>query len=102
MKKEMAGPLFWFASGALSGALLSFFFDPAHGTRRRSLVVDKMSRAKSGAKRNASRVTRDLSNRAQRVFATYAPFRHKSADVDDDILNQRVRSQLGHLVDHAH
>jgi hypothetical protein len=86
-------------TGAGFGAGAMYLFDPDLGARRRALVRDQVARLPNAGQEAAAVTARDLKNRAigivsearARLFENY---------VDDDVLADRVRSQLGFLVRH--
>ena len=85
------------------GAGLMFLLDPDLGTRRRAILRDKLislSRLAAGA---ADKTSRDVKNRLYgTVVATQSRFSDAAADTSDDILVERVRSQMGRAVSHPH
>jgi len=64
-------------AGTGAGAALMYYFDPDRGTRRRSLMRDRVNRARSRARRSADIAVKDATNRARGTFAelrsTFAP-----------------------------
>ena len=89
-----------FVIGALLGAGLMYLLDPQGGARRRSLISDKAGHAKARAGDRLGGRARDLQNRSRGVLAD-ARSRLKPDDVSDEVLEARVRSELGHAVDYA-
>jgi BON domain len=84
------------------GAGLMYILDPDRGSRRRALVRDKIARGVNETGRaigSVGTVSRDLGNRARGVLSN-ARSRLKTEEVSNDILESRVRSQLGHVVSH--
>ncbi len=85
--------------GAGLGAALMFILDPARGGRRRALVRDmslKMLRRGSEAIQER---TGDLNNR---LTGAVAELRGRRASQPTDLqLEERVRAELGHKVEHA-
>jgi osmotically-inducible protein OsmY len=87
-------------AGAL-GALLMYLFDPDRGRYRRGLLRDTLQKRVRHVERvSANRVVYAL-NRTRGMLsqgrAQLAP-----TSVPDDILRDRVRARLGHVVRHAH
>lgn len=82
------------------GAALMYFLDPGRGARRRHVAADKALSVGRDLQRAMRNVTRDSTNR---VRGTVAELRGQMSDeqVDDDRLVARVRSELGHHVEHA-
>src|SRR5690606_18157716 len=89
-----------FLIGALMGAGLMYLLDPQGGPRRRSLIADKATHVRSRAGDRLEGRARDLQNRSRGVIAG-ARSRLRHEDVSDDVLEARVRSELGHAVDNA-
>ena len=83
------------------GAGLMFLLDPDLGTRRRAILRDKLISFTRLAAWAADKASRDLKNR---VYGTVANTRSRFTDtsVSDDVLVERVRSQMGRAVSHAH
>jgi uncharacterized membrane protein len=81
----------------IAGAV--YFFDPERGRRRRARARDKLVKAQHRLADGFGAGGRDLSNRA---WGTVAEMRHvfPGGDVDDAVLRERVRSQIGRLVGH--
>lgn len=87
-------------TGAILGATAMYIFDAQQGRRRRSLARAKMIRGLHMLGREARRQARDISNRG---FGQVAELRSSLRDrsgVDDAVLVDRVRAQLGHVVAH--
>lgn len=82
------------------GALLMFYLDPSRGRRRRALVRDKVIRAGHSAGEMIEGTRRDLGNRLQGVKARVQRLGH-TEPVDDAVLTERVRAQLGRYTTHA-
>ena len=83
------------------GAGLMFLLDPDLGARRRAILRDKMIRFGRIAAGAADKTLRDVKNRLYgRVQSTRSRFR--DAAVFDDVLVERVRSQMGRAVSHPH
>jgi hypothetical protein len=83
------------------GAGLMFLLDPQAGGRRRALARDKVLHLLKQGGEAARKTSRDLGNRARGVVAETGS-KLRQADVDDDILHDRVRSKIGHVVSHPH
>jgi uncharacterized membrane protein len=88
-------------SGFAAGAVAMYFSDPDRGKRRRAIVRGQSVRMWNSFSRLLDKAERDAVNRARGVgYATQAVFRNRRTD--DQILVERVRSQLGRLVSHPH
>ena len=83
--------------GALGlGAGVAYLLDPDRGRRRRALMGEKAGHFWRIASRSADRKTRDLTNRARGVISQVK--RTGKDEVSDDVLVDRVRSEMGHAV----
>jgi hypothetical protein len=81
------------------GAAVMYFLDPGRGARRRAIVRDKVVHALHKTEDAAATTRRDLRNRAQGLAAQVrGRFGHE--DVDDEVLVERVRAELGRVVSH--
>lgn len=89
-----------FLIGALVGAGFMYLLDPQGGSRRRALITDKATHAGSRAGDRLGGRARDLQNRSRGVLAS-ARSRLRPDEVSDDVLEARVRSELGHAIDYA-
>jgi hypothetical protein len=79
------------------GASLMYLLDPAGGGRRRARVRDQFVHAGHLIGDAAGVTRRDVVNRATGALARIRAARH-SEDVDDRVLAERIRSQLGRVV----
>jgi uncharacterized membrane protein len=86
-------------TGLTLGAGAMYFFDAAQGARRRKLLADQCNHLLHGCVHDFDVAWRDLKNRAQ---GTAAEARRlvDFGDVPDEVVEQRVRAQLGHHVLH--
>jgi len=100
MKTRQSTSALTLLAGIGIGAVLMYFFDPDRGTRRRHMVSDQTARSL----RKAARRFRDQAETARNhVRGTAAEFRarRRSGAMDDDVLVERVRAELGHHVRHT-
>jgi BON domain len=81
-----------------AAAAASYFFDPQLGRRRRALVRDQLVHLARVGQEAVDTTSRDVRNRAQGLTAELR--RRHEAPPDDDVLVERVRSQLGYAVRH--
>jgi hypothetical protein len=86
-----------FLTGAAFGAGMMYALDPDAGRRRRALTRDQLVRARVKTRETASATARDLLNRSYGIMAGVRS-RLFQEDVDDQVLEQRVRSKFGYLV----
>jgi uncharacterized membrane protein len=88
-------------TGLGAGFGLMYFLDPEHGRRRRALVRDQLARARRVTGDAAGATRRDAAHRASGAAARVrGALDH--GQVDDTVLVERVRAQLGRLVSHPH
>jgi osmotically-inducible protein OsmY len=86
-----------FFAGFGAGAVFAVLVDPRRGAGRRAKLRDKAVSLLHQASREAARQSRNLSQRAQ---GSAYEFAHANEQVDDDVLVERVRAQLGRPVSH--
>ena len=85
--------------GAGLGAALMFILDPARGARRRSLVRDKTLKVFRRSGRAVHERSEDIGNRLK---GSVAELRSKTAPPPTNHqLEERVRAELGHNVEHT-
>jgi osmotically-inducible protein OsmY len=93
------GALTRIIAAAAAGAVAAHFFDREQGRRRRAVFRDKVT-SQLGRLNEAARATaEDLRNRTQ---GTVTELWHRVAneEVADEVLLERVRAKLGHVVSH--
>jgi hypothetical protein len=76
-----------------------FIFDPSRGARRRALMRDKVVRAARKTRDAAGATGRDLGNRLTGAAARSRSILDDTA-VDDHILGERIRAELGRVASH--
>jgi len=86
------------ATGMAAGALAMYMFDPENGNRRRALARDKAASKGHDAERLARGASRHAADQL-RGAAAEAQSHLRGGSVSDTQLQERIRSQLGHLVD---
>jgi hypothetical protein len=88
-------------AGALAaGAFATFFLDPDQGRRRRAIARDKLASGLRQAGESSQALAQGLRNRTTGLVAG-ARRRLSPAPVSDDVLAERVRARMGHIVSHA-
>lgn len=98
MRRE-SNPLLLFVAGAAIGAGLMFLLDPDRGNRRRALARDKALSAGRRAGDELGAKARHLGNRARGLVAS-ARSRFQAEEADDEVVEERVRADLGRVVSH--
>jgi hypothetical protein len=90
-----------FICGFGLGAGVLYLFDPDVGRRHRTMLRDRLRSAASGMGCHLKQTARDAGHRTQGLVAeARARLRHE--EVSDDVVRERVRAQIGHVVSHAH
>jgi hypothetical protein len=85
--------------GFAIGALAMYYLDPSRGRTRRARVRDQLTHLRHQSRLTASATRRDFSNRVHGLFAELRA-RWRDRRVADDVLIERVRSQLGRATGH--
>jgi len=86
-----------FLAGCGVGALTMFLLDPARGARRRSYIRDKFVQAGRTIGDRTDKQARNLANHVKgTIYEIRAKFRGDRPP--DEVLIERVRAQLGHVV----
>jgi uncharacterized membrane protein len=83
------------------GAGLMYLFDPERGRRRRALVRDRLTHSAHRSADAAGATGRDVAHRATGIVSRVRGAFDR-APVEDVVLVERVRAQLGRLVSHPH
>jgi hypothetical protein len=81
------------------GTRLMYLFDPETGTRRRALIRDTVARSTNLTEEAIATTWRDARNRGRGLLAS-VPSLFERKPVNDRVLVERVRSELGTLVRH--
>ncbi len=84
------------------GMGLMYFFDPERGRRRRARTRDRIARAAHLSGDAVGATSRDVAHRTSGAAARIRSLFQRSGPVDDRILIERVRAQLGRVVSHPH
>jgi osmotically-inducible protein OsmY len=88
-----------FLAGIAVGAGAMYMLDPDRGTRRRALARDQLVSAGHSLEDTVSGLSKDARNRAQGL-AHETRARMTEGDVEDSVLVERVRSELGRATSH--
>jgi uncharacterized membrane protein len=86
-----------FLTGLTLGAGAMYYFDARQGTGRRKKLADQFNRLTNRACRDLDASWRDLSNRARGTVAQ-AQGLFRSDHASDEVICNRVRSVMGHVV----
>ncbi len=89
------------AGFAGAGAAMVHLLDPEHGKRRRSTLRDKVTHFGVEARKSLLASGIDLSNKLEGA-ASKMQARFCMERAEDQVVEARVRSKLGHLVSHPH
>jgi osmotically-inducible protein OsmY len=84
------------------GAALMFLFDPDNGRRRRALLKDKSASYARKAQETEAALVRQTLHHVRGALATLRTRVTPPEPVDDNVLTERVRAALGHVVPDAH
>ena len=86
-------------AAAIVAATTTYLVDPRSGRRRRTLLRDRMSRILRQAEDFLGKAGRDARQRAHGAYDV-AVSRFRSSGIDDSILDERIRAELGRLSAH--
>jgi uncharacterized membrane protein len=100
-RRRRGGYLFASGVGFVAGAAAGYWLDPRSGRHRRALVQDSAVRAAHDFGELVDKGGRDLAQRAHGLAAEAAA-RLRSERVDDTVLAERVRAELGRVCSHPH
>jgi hypothetical protein len=88
--------------GASLGAGFTYFCDPDRGHARRKKVADRAVSLIAQGERLVEHEGRNILNRTEKMLTQARSLFHRQQDVPDEVLLERVRSRLGHVVQHPH
>jgi hypothetical protein len=94
----MKNKVLWSVGAAAVGAGLMALLDPQSGKRRRAVIRDRSARAARKLGETAGKRWRDLTNRGTGAVAKVQRLGRDEEVVTDDVLQERVRAKVGHLV----
>ncbi len=86
-----------FIGGLALGAALMFLLDPRGGRRRRALIRDRLVRGDHQLSHTTDELSARFSNKMKGIAAETRK-RFSSQDVDDSVLEARVRSSIGRVL----
>src|SRR5437868_6304686 len=97
--RDRIGNTFTLLTGMAMGAGLYYIFDPQRGAQRRAIARDKAARGVRMLARYADKQSRNAMNHLRgSMMEVRSSLRDRF--VDDQVLRERVRAQLGHVVSH--
>lgn len=89
-------------TGMAIGAGVMYVFDAESGAGRRAKAGQKLSRGGHALGRWFTGGSMDLANRAWGAVAEFGSvLRERNQHISDDMLDARVRAQLGHVLSHS-
>lgn len=95
------GRIGMFIFGAIAGAGLMYLLDPRGGARRRALIRDQVLHVGRSARMYGGKLARRAKNEVRGgIEEQKAWWRERDERIDDDVLVERVRAQLGHVLSH--
>jgi osmotically-inducible protein OsmY len=83
------------------GAALMYLFDPDNGRRRRAVLKDKSVSYARELQAREDALVRQTLHHVQGALATIRGRVTPAEPVDDDVLTERVRAALGHVIPDA-
>lgn len=87
--------------GIAFGALMMYILDPQQGNRRRAMARQKVYGWLNDLRDQGVRQARNASNHLYGTVAeNVSRVRDRVRHIPDDILEERVRAQIGHVVSH--
>ncbi|HEX8967444.1 MAG TPA: BON domain-containing protein [Chloroflexota bacterium] len=89
------------AAGVAAGAAVMYLADPDRGHARRAALRDRTMRVARRGWRWTRNATLDTFNHASGLLAE-ARARTTCERAPDAVLVERVRSEMGHVIDHSH
>jgi uncharacterized membrane protein len=87
-----------FPGAVLLGAGLMYFLDPVRGTKRRKRMNEAVTHAERVERELFAKAARDAKHRIHGL--TERVTHPQTAEVDDNVLEERVRARLGRAVSH--
>jgi len=88
--------------GAISGAVTMLIWDARGGRRRTPRLAANTVGACRSATAAAKAHSRDVVHRARGALSDLKASTEPDGEASDEVLRERVRSRLGHVVSHAH
>src|SRR3954452_11765433 len=92
-----SGKILLLIAGAGIGAAAMALLEPGKGARRRSWMTDKVARGAHRSNQVIDKKARQLQNEAFGAIAERKA-RIFEGDIPDDVLEERVKAQIGHVL----
>ncbi|HTA46647.1 MAG TPA: BON domain-containing protein [Bryobacteraceae bacterium] len=89
-------------AGLGAGAGLMYLFDPKRGRSRRRRVIGEVSSLLHKDEHKLEKPGKDLLNRVRGVVSDAAAILSPAEHVSDEVLAERVRSHMGHVISNPH
>lgn len=84
------------------GAAAMYILDPQAGRRRRGRLRDRAMSARRRVGHAAQKAARDMGNRVRGGVAEARAMWRGEEEISDDVLAERIRARMGHVLPHAH
>lgn len=97
---RVAANIVTLATGAGMGAGLMYLYDPNRGRARRRKLVDRASGFLRHNERELHKHGKDFLNRVEGVVSEVSASLTSQEKISDDVLAARVRSRMGHMIEH--
>lgn len=93
------GGMGMFFAGVFVGAGMMYILDPRGGKRRRALMRDKVLRGSRLVRMYGGKIARHAAHETRgEIEERKAQLRERGAVIPDEVLIERVRAQVGHVV----
>jgi osmotically-inducible protein OsmY len=99
-RKEHTMNAMSFVRTLMAGAGLMYLLDPRHGRRRRAQLRDRAAHLRNKTNDMLDTTSRDLQHRAEGVASRLRFRGRRPRETNDQVLEARVRSELGRVVSH--
>jgi hypothetical protein len=99
---RVAGGVLAATAGLGAGAALMYLWDPERGRTRRHRLAEETSGLLRRNEITLEKRGKDLLNRVRGVAAEAAHALSREEPVSDEVLGERVRSRMGHVIPHPH
>lgn len=86
---------------ALGGAGIMYLTDPQTGKGRREMLREQMNKAANQANSRLQEMRKEAEDRAEAMMSEAQQRIDQLQDVvEDEVLEQRIRAELGHIINH--